>query len=166
MALIRPMTAGDVPAVTRIYNYYIVHTHVSFDTEAWSEERRMEWFEMSGSSPRHPKLVILDEADEPIGAAWAGKYSLKHGYRLTVETTIVLAHRATGQGHGRPLLTALIAALRSSDVHRAVAVVALPNETSIALHHRLGYRTVGVMIDSGHKFGRFWSTEILELDLT
>ena len=47
-------------------------------------------------------------------------------------------------------------------VHLAVAIVALPNEASIRLHHRLGYVTAGTLHEVGHKDGRFVDTMLLE----
>ena len=48
----------------------------------------------------------------------------------------------------------------------AVAIVALPNDASIALHEKLGYRIVGTITDAGYKLERFWDTMILEADLS
>jgi phosphinothricin acetyltransferase len=39
-----------------------------------------------------------------------------------------------------------------------VAVVALPNDASEALHRALGFERVGVLRDVGRKFGRYIDT--------
>jgi phosphinothricin acetyltransferase len=79
-----------------------------------------------------------------------------------VETTIVLDTAFVRLGIGRRLLAELLDALGEASVHRAYAVVALPNDASIALHEALGYRRAGLFNESGFKFGRYWSTMILE----
>ena len=161
---VRAMGARDVPRINEIYNHYIVDTHISFDTEPWGDEARLSWFERYADDARYPRLV-LDEDDEVWGAAWAGPYRAKQAYDQTVETTVVLHPDALGRGWGRLLLESLIAALAETPAHRAVAIVALPNDPSVRLHHSLGYRTVGVLEDCGFKFGEYWSTELLELSL-
>ena len=79
-----------------------------------------------------------------------------------METTIVLDAAVAGRGIGSALLSALLDAVAASGAHRAYATVALPNEASIVLHERFGYRTIGVFDEVGHKMGEYWSTMILE----
>jgi phosphinothricin acetyltransferase len=54
------------------------------------------------------------------------------------------------------LYAALFEALRAEDVHRFVAVYALPNAATDALHRRFGFRVVGVFSENGRKFGKYW----------
>lgn len=78
------------------------------------------------------------------------------GYRTSVETSVYVAPDATGAGVGTALYRALFDALDRTDVHRALAGIALPNEASIALHLAFGFRLVGRFTEQGTKFGRFW----------
>jgi len=78
----------------------------------------------------------------------------------------VLDQEFLGQGLGTQLLGAMVQRLTDEGFHRAIAIVALPNDGSIAVHHKLGYRTVGVLTDVGTKLGERWDTEILERALT
>ena len=79
-----------------------------------------------------------------VGVAFSGPYRPKAAYDTSVETTVALAPTSVGRGVGRRLFGALLAELQAAGVHRAYSIVALPNDASVALHHRLGYRTVGV----------------------
>ncbi|NNK37087.1 MAG: GNAT family N-acetyltransferase, partial [Xanthomonadales bacterium] len=40
--------------------------------------------------------------------------------------------------------------------HRAIGVIALPNDASLALHRRLGFEKIGVFSEAGFKLGRYW----------
>ncbi len=71
-----------------------------------------------------------------------------------------------GRGIGRPLYGAMLAAVAAAGAHRAYAIVALPNDASIRFHHAMGFRTLGVLDEAGHKMGRWWSTEMLERTLS
>lgn len=158
---VRPATEGDLPAITRIYDQYIVDSHVSFDLEPWSAERRQQWWEDRAGDDR--LAVLVAEVDAAVvGAAYASRYRPKAGYDRSVETSIVLDREHCGRGIGPQLYGALLDHLSGTAVHRAYAVVALPNDASVALHHRLGFVDVGIEDESGYKLGRYWSTLTLE----
>lgn len=161
--VIRPAVEADVPSINSIYNEYIVGSHVSFDTEAWGDEDRLEWFR-DRVSRGYPVLVACD-ADRVIGASWSGPYRPKKAYRQSVETTVALADGMSGRGIGTAMHTILIDHLTAAGFHRAYAIIALPNDASIALHSKLGYREVGILDESGFKDGKFHSTMIMQLAL-
>lgn len=160
-ARIRRATADDLDDITRIYDRYIVGSHVSFDTEPWSRQRRLDWWD---DHQGHPRLVVLvAEVDGAVGgAAYSSWYRPKAGYERSVETSVVLDPDVVGRGVGTTLYGALLDELAAAGTHRAYAVVALPNDASVALHHRLGFRDVGTEHECGWKLGRYWSTLTLE----
>jgi phosphinothricin acetyltransferase len=158
---IRRATADDLDDITRIYDRYIVDSHVSFDTEPWSRQRRLDWWE---DHQGHPRLVVLvaDVDGAVAGAAYSSWYRPKAGYERSVETSVVLDPAVVGNGVGTRLYRALLDELEAAGTHRAYAVVALPNDASVALHHRLGFRDVGTEDECGWKLDRYWSTLTLE----
>ena len=66
---------------------------------------------------------------------------------------------------GRLLGSALLDALHDEDLHRAFALVAVPNDASEALHRGLGYRLVGTWSEAGRKLGRWWDVRWYERPL-
>ena len=73
--IIRSATAADIPAMNAIYNEYIVGTAVSFDTEPWSDAKRLDWFnERTGAG--YPMLVAEDDG-AILGASWSGPWRAK-----------------------------------------------------------------------------------------
>lgn len=161
--VIRRAVENDVPAMNVIYNEYIVDSHVSFDLEPWSDAKRLGWFR-DRADAGYPVLVAC-EADRVVGASWAGPWRNKEAYRRSVESTVILVPGAEGRGLGTVLYTALLDELREEGFHRAFAIIALPNDPSIALHHKLGYREIGTLDEAGFKDGRFHSTLLMELAL-
>lgn len=158
---IRRATADDLEGITRVYDQYIVDSHVSFDVEPWPRTRRLAWWD---EHQGHPGLVVLvaDVDGEVVGAAYSSWYRPKVAYERSVETSVVLDGEWVGRGLGRRIYGALMDELAAAGTHRAYAVVALPNDASVALHHRLGFRDVGVQDECGWKLGRYWSTLTLE----
>ena len=160
-AVIRPATENDLDRINEIYNVYIVDSAISFDLEPWDLERRAAWWEHYAETG--PYRVFVAEVDgRVVGTAYSTQYREKAAYRSSVETTVVLDPDHVAVGIGRRLLSTVLDAVRSEGIHRAYAIVTVPNEASIGLHEALGYSLVGTLDDVGFKLGKYWPTAILE----
>lgn len=157
---LRVAIEADVPQMNAIYSTYIVDSHVSFDTEPWPDQKRLEWFRERVSAG-YPFLVACD-GDAVIGVSWSGPYRPKPAYRSSAETTVVLAEGEFGKGIGMALYSKLLEHLADAGFHRAYAIIALPNDASIALHRKLGYREIGILEEAGFKDGKYHSTLMME----
>ena len=157
---IRSATAADVPAINAIYNEYIVDSHVSFDTEPWTDAQRLAWYQRR-ISDGYPVLVAVRDGSV-VGAGWSGPWRDKAAYRRSVETTVVLAPGSSGAGIGSLLLGAVLVEVADAGFSLAIAIVALPNDGSVALHRKLGFTDVGVLEGVGFKDGAYHDTLILQ----
>lgn len=164
MTHIRPATLDDLPRLVEIYNHYIVHTPITFDLEPHTVEERRLWFEQFAETGRH-RLLVAVEDDAVIGYAGTHQFRTKAAYDTTVETTIYCAPEAVGRGSGKALYRALFDAIAGEDIHMLVAGITLPNEASIRLHERLGFRQAGVFHAVGHKFDEYWDVGWYEREL-
>jgi phosphinothricin acetyltransferase len=158
---IRPAHTNDLARINEIYNGYIVDSPISFDLEPWDLGRRAEWWEHYAETGPY-RVLVAEVAARVVGAAYSTRYREKAAYRSSVETTVVLDPDYVRVGIGRRLLSALLDVVRSERVHRAYAIITVPNEASVGLHEALGYRHVGTLNDVGFKLGRYWSIVILE----
>jgi len=164
MLEIRVADRSDLPRLTEIYNHYVVNTAITFDIAPLSVEARVPWFDEHTAGGRHRMLVAV-EAGVVVGYAGTARFRAKAAYDTTVEATIYCAHDATGRGIGTKLYAALFDAIANEDINRIVAGITLPNDVSIALHERLGFRRVGIYSEVGRKFGRYWDVIWLERPL-
>ena len=57
---IRAATREDLPALTAIYNHYVVNTAITFDIDPYTVEQRVPWFEQFAGSGRHRLFVALE----------------------------------------------------------------------------------------------------------
>jgi phosphinothricin acetyltransferase len=48
------------------------------------------------------------------------------------------------------------------DLHGAYAGITLPNDASVKLHQKLGFRQIGVFEEVGRKFDKYWSVAWFE----
>ena len=161
MPIVRAATMADLPALTDIYNHYVLHTPITFDVKPFTPEERRPWFDAHAPTGRY-RLVVAVDTGRIVGYASTSRWRPKPSYDTTVESTVYCRHDATRLGIGTLLYRALFEALTGEDVHQIVAGVALPNDASIALHQKVGFRRVGVFSNAGRKFDRFWDVAWFE----
>lgn len=160
--IIRDATDADLEGINEIYNEYIVDRHTSFDEVPWTIAERETWFAKYNDSLGRYSVLVLETEGRVAGFASSSPFRNKVGYASSVETTIALGGEFAGRGLGGPLLGALLDKVAATPVHRAYALIALPNEPSIVLHRRFGYREVGVMDEVGFKLGEYHSVMMME----
>ena len=159
---IRPAHFDDLPRLLEIYNHYVEHTHVTFDVEPHSLDERRVWLEGFDRSGPH-RLLVCERAHSIEGYASSRIFRDRSAYDRSVETSIYLHPAACGKGVGSALYGRLLEALEAEPlVHRAYGGVALPNEASVALHLRHGFKRVGSFSEVGFKFGRYWDVAWFE----
>ncbi len=146
--VIRPGTPGDLEAIKAIYDEYIASSIATFDTAPSP---------LAGWRDRLPRLYVAC-APHVVGFAHATTYRPRPAYDNTLETSIYLSGDVAGLGIGRLLYSTLLARLDNDGVHTALAVIALPNAGSVALHESVGFVEAGVLREVGHKFGRWIDT--------
>jgi len=155
--LIRPAVRDDLSDIAAIYNHEIVNSTATFDLEpptfAYWEAR------LASPHPGDHLLVAVDEDEDVVGYAYSWSYRPRPAYNLTRETSIYLDPSVRGQGIGRRLYPALLDTMAEAGVHTAVALVALPNPASVALHQACGFEHVGTMREVGFKFGQWVDVE-------
>jgi phosphinothricin acetyltransferase len=161
---VRAARLADVPALTDLYNHYVRTSGVTFDTTEFTVEARQEWFSHYATTGPHRLLVTVD-GDDVLGYATSSPFRPKPGYLTSVETSVYLRPDATGRGIGTVLYRTLFEALAAEDLHRAYAGVALPNDASVRMHERLGFRAIGTYVEVGRKLGRYWDVRWFERPL-
>src|SRR5262245_27829826 len=92
--VIRPATADDLPALTEIYNHYVVNTGVTFDLAVFTPEQRRPWFDAHAGGGRHRLLVAVAADGTPLGYATTSRWRPKAAYDTTVEASIYCHPRA------------------------------------------------------------------------
>ena len=161
---IRAATTGDAAALAEIYNHYILTTHITFEVEPVDVADRLRWLDEHPGG-RHRALVA--ELDgRVVGFASSGRWRPRAAYDTSIETSVYCAPDATRRGIGSALYRALFELLEDQDVHRAYAGIAMPNEASVALHERFGFKQVAYFSEQGRKFDRYWDVAWFERALT
>ncbi len=151
---VRDATAGDLPAVAAIYTHYVLRTTLTFNTEVRTPRQWTERFATQVTDgPYH--LLVAEHAGAVAGYVETGAFRPKPAYARSLECSVYVAPDATGAGVGGALYGALFDRLADASFHRAYALIALPNDGSVAFHRRWGFVHRGTLTEAGYKFGRY-----------
>jgi phosphinothricin acetyltransferase len=152
---IRPCTAEDISAITRIYAHAVRHGTASFELEPPDETEmaRRQRTLIDGGFP----YLVAERGGALVGYAYAGLYRVRPAYRYTVEDSVYVAPEAHRQGVGRALLDALIARCTDAGFRQMIAVIgdSTLQAASINLHAAAGFRLIGTLDAVGYKHGRW-----------
>jgi len=149
--MIREAAFSDARMIAEIYNYYILNTTITFELDPITPEEiinRMERYQKVGP------YLVYEENDEIIGYAYVSKFRERQAYEHSVESTIYLKNGFGGKGLGSRLYSELLAQV-SLKRHVIIGGIALPNDASVKLHEKCGFRKVGHFSEVGKKFGRW-----------
>jgi phosphinothricin acetyltransferase len=158
--MIREAKYSAAKMIADIYNHYILNTVITFEVEPVTPQEIM--VRMKKAKKVGPYL-IYEENGEVIGYTYVSKFRERKAYEHSVESTIYLKHGLGGKGLGTKLYSELLSQV-SSQRHAIIGGVALPNEASVKLHERCGFKKVAHFSQVGKKFGKwidvgFWQKD-------
>ena len=144
---IRPATLADAPALGRL-GAMLVRTHHDFDPKrfiAATDRTEQGYASFLATQLDEPKVVVLvaERDGEVVGYTYAGVegrdyMSLRGPAGMLYDIVVDPAHR--GEGFGRMLLDATLAALEALGAPRAVLSTADRNVAAQRLFARAGFR--------------------------
>ncbi len=150
---IRDAKLSDSSALATIYNHYVTETAITFEEEPiQSEEMALRIEDVRSASLT---WLVAKENGNVTGFAYAAPWKKRSAYRFSVEITVYVAPSYVGRGIGSLLVANLLSALQRLKVHAVIGGIALPNDTSVALHEKFGFEKVAHFKQVGFKFNRW-----------
>ena len=161
---IRKATLDDASAICNILNYYIENTVIAHKTESVSEIQSKQ--RISDIIDLEYLLFIGEIDGKIIGFCCTQPWNKGVVYETTAEESIFLDKDETGKGYGRQLLGHLLSHIDKTKIHILNATISLPNESSVRLHEKFGFRQVSQMKEIGRKFDQWLDIGCWQLILT
>lgn len=157
---IRSAELKDISAINAIYNEAVLHSTATFDTKEKSLSAQETWFhEHQGTHP----ILVAERNEKILGWASLNRWSPKAAYDITAELSVYVKEEYQGQGIGKALIEAIILEGKENKFHSLIARITEGNELSVQLHHRFGFKEMGIMKEAGKKFGKLLDVHFLQL---
>lgn len=148
----KKLTPKDYPAVTTLYNYYILNSSATYHIDTLSMDGVIEHFSLN-TPDTYAYSIYLGKTFG--GFCLLKRYSKKKGYLFTFEITIYLKKEFTHQTIGAQALEHMEGIARSNNIETIVAAICAENSGSIKLFEKAGYMKCGFFKKMGYKFNRF-----------
>ena len=151
--MIRSAQPNDAGRIAEIYNYYVTQSAVTFEeSEVTAAEMKCRIDEVLAVGL---PFLVVESGGEVVGYAHASKWKGRCAYRFSVEVSAYIQHGVVGRGFGSALYMELCPRLADKGFHALIGGIALPNDASIRLHEKFGFRQVARFPEVGFKFGRW-----------
>ena len=161
--IIRQYQKSDAVAILDIINYNILNATALYDYTIRTLEQQ-EAILVAKLQSGFP--VIVAETDgEVVGFGMYSEFRFREAYKFTVEHSVYVHQNSQGLGIGKLLLTELIQLAKQQGLHTMIGVIDAENQNSIAFHHQFGFKTVGIIKESGFKFERWLDSVFVQLIL-
>ena len=162
---VRDACADDIPAITAIYEWHVLHGRGSFEEVPPTRSQMAERLN-AVHALQLPWLVAV-QCGIVVGYSYATAYRPRPGYRFTIEDSVYIDASMTGKGVGRELLSQLITRCEQGPWRQMVAIIGdgENNSGSCRLHKKLGFEVVGQLRNVGFKLGGWRDTLIMQRPL-
>jgi L-amino acid N-acyltransferase len=160
---IRLATESDAEAIRAIYNYYVLHSTCTYQTEPETAAERLAWLRARDFAT-HP--VTVAEADATvIGWAALSRWNTRGGYSKTAEASVYIHHEHHRRGLGKALLLDLIERAKAARLHVIIGGTSSDQPASLALQVAVGFVPIGTFRQTGRKFDRWLDVTYTQLML-
>lgn len=150
---------GDLDKIVEIYNWAIINTTATFDTEIKTTQGRREWF--NEHNEKFPIVCVLSQGEI---CAWGSlsRWSDRLAYDICAEVSFYVDPEFHGLGIGSKILKRLIDLGRNTGKKNLISRITSESAVSLHLHNKLGFETIGVMKQCGIKFEKVLDVNLLQ----
>lgn len=160
---IRPYQIEDTQSILDIVNHTILHSTALYDYNPRSYEQQKTI--LTEKIKKNFPILIAEIENKVVGFAFYSEFRYREAYQYTVEHSIYIEHQNQGKGIGKLLLQKLIESAKEQNLHTMIGVIDSENKESILFHEKFGFKTVGIIKESGYKFERWLDSVFMQLIL-
>jgi phosphinothricin acetyltransferase len=160
---IRPYQTQDTQAILDIINYNILHSTALYDYNIRTYEQQKAILD-DKLAKKFP-VIVAEANGQVVGFGMYSEFRFREAYKFTVEHSVYVANDYHGKGIGNLLLAELITLAKVQKLHTMIAVIDAENQGSVSFHEKFGFKTVGIIKESGYKFNRWLHSVFMQLIL-
>jgi phosphinothricin acetyltransferase len=160
--MIRIACADDAAAIHDIYTPSVLHGVETFETELPGVDAMRQRIE---ARLLHYPWLVWEGAGRVLAYAYASRFRERSAYDWIAETSIYVHVDARRRGIARRLYATLLDAMTLQGLNKAVGVITLPGESSVAMHNAMGFIPAGIWHSSGYKLGQWWDVGVWQKQL-
>ena len=153
----------DTQEILDIINYNILNSTALYDYKIRSYEQQKVI--LKEKIAKNFPVIIAELNGVVIGFGMYSEFRFREAYKFTVEHSVYVNRAYYGKGIGKLLLQELIQLAKNQKLHTMIAVIDSENQSSIEFHEKFGFKTVGVIKESGFKFDRWLHSVFMQLIL-
>jgi len=160
---LRPYQTKDTQAILDIINYNIINSTALYDYNTRTYEQQLSILE--DKITKGFPVIVAESEGVLTGFGMYSDFRFREAYKFTVEHSVYVNNDFHGKGIGKMLLQELINLAKKQGLHTMIAVIDSENQSSVDFHEKFGFKTVGVIKDSGWKFDRWLHSVFMQLIL-
>lgn len=157
-----PATEKDLGIIREIYDYYIIHTTVTFRTETPNLEELRKIFPVNDNKYQ---TFMIRQGNEVIGYCSYGPYKKHEAYGRAAEIAVYLKPDKILQGTGKQAISHIEKTARENSIHVLLAFVTAENEISTRFIKKQGYELCAHFKNIGEKFNRILDVVVYQKEL-
>jgi len=158
---IRAYQTEDIQAILDIINYNILHSTALYDYNIRNYEQQQAILE--DKTNKGFPIIVAELFGELVGFGMYSEFRFREAYKFTVEHSVYVSEKHIGKGIGKVLLSELIQLAKAQGLHTMIGVIDSENQGSIEFHEQFGFKTVGIIKESGYKFDRWLDSVFMQL---
>ena len=160
---IRPYKTEDTQAILDIINYNILHSTALYDysIRTFDQQKNILDEKIAKQFP----VIVAELEGQVVGFGMYSEFRFREAYKYTVEHSVYVDQDNHGKGIGKILLQELIILAKAKGLHTMIGVIDAENKSSIDFHEKFGFKTVGIIKESGYKFDRWLDSVFMQLIL-
>lgn len=160
---LRSYKTEDTQDILAIINYNILNSTALYDYNIRSYDQQKEILE--DKIKKGFPVIVAEYGGKVIGFGMYSEFRFREAYKFTVEHSVYVDKEYHGKGIGKLLLQELIQLAKKQNLHTMIAVIDSENQSSVEFHEKYGFKTVGIIKESGFKFDRWLHSVFMQLIL-
>jgi L-amino acid N-acyltransferase len=160
---IRSYVESDAKNILDIINFNIVNSTALYDYNIRTLEQQKDILQAKIEKGFPVIVAVLN--DEVVGFGYYSEFRFREAYKYTVEHSVYVSNDFQGMKIGHLLIEDLIRIARKQKLHTMIGVIDADNQGSVKFHEKYGFKTVGIIKESGYKFDRWLDSIFMQLIL-